>query len=71
MSGLTCPQEFCYDDESSGTAGSRWVQWFRDFEIYMVAANVTKASQRRHKEKQRCYTWSAKQQEISITGERK
>jgi hypothetical protein len=47
MNGLLRPAEFKYDDESRGTLGMRWTCWIRDFQVFMTAAGITKAAQRK------------------------
>ena len=47
MSGLISPSEFLYEGDTRGSAGIRWGSWIRDFEIYLTAAGVTKAAQRK------------------------
>ena len=42
---LNDPTEFTYDDESRRTAGSRWSEWLKDFEIFLTAAGISDAAQ--------------------------
>ena len=47
MNGLLSPTEFQYDDESRGTAATRWTVWIRDFEVFMIAAGINKGAQKK------------------------
>ena len=44
---LICPGVFMYDDESRHTAGTRWPQWLRDFELFLVGSGVVDEGQKK------------------------
>ena len=40
-------EDFRYDDESKSTAGVRWDEWIRDFEVYVQASGITSVAQKK------------------------